>query len=416
MTDTKTTALSAENWMVFTLGAGLFLSKPVIYAATGFLTLYFLLRCFKDSAYRRDAFSNKLIVAALAIYVFGLVACLLMPTTTEDLSVIARKSLYLVIFAPLLLAFRQPSNKHFAMAGLFIGFWIAAILTFLQIEQLYTGRLAGATWMVDVWGVLCALFFVFLMPRIFDTQHSTPLRILFAVTALTAFILLILSGGRGPLLGACFAVGLYLLFYQRRALGIILVIAIIAYFPVKHFAPAPVAQIEQRVTSIVDTQENMSNWIRLTLWKLSIAHSIDKFETNPGELLLGTGSTSHFEKVYDFFKKTDALTPEEKNKLSNAGYPTNDMHNMYLDAIAKHGLIWTLAHILLLIAVAAKGIQQGKQQNSSALAATSLVVCFFLIGVFYTLLPHFAGTFLVFFLALALRSNETQPVESTFVS
>uniref|UniRef100_UPI0040554671 O-antigen ligase family protein n=1 Tax=Orrella sp. TaxID=1921583 RepID=UPI0040554671 len=355
MTDTKTTALSAENWMVFTLGAGLFLSKPVIYAATGFLTLYFLLRCFKDSAYRRDAFSNKLIVAALAIYVFGLVACLLMPTTTEDLSVIARKSLYLVIFAPLLLAFRQPSNKHFAMAGLFIGFWIAAILTFLQIEQLYTGRLAGATWMVDVWGVLCALFFVFLMPRIFDTQHSTPLRILFAVTALTAFILLILSGGRGPLLGVCFAVGLYLLFYQRRALGIILVIAIIAYFPVKHFAPAPVAQIEQRVTSIVDTQENMSNWIRLTIWKLSIAHSIDKFETNPGELLLGTGSTSHFEKVYDFFKKTDALTPEEKNKLSNAGYPTNDMHNMYLDAIAKHGLIWTLAHILLLIAVAAKG-------------------------------------------------------------
>jgi hypothetical protein len=122
---------------------------------------------------------------------------------------------------------------------------------------------------------------------------------------------------------------------------------------------------------------------------LSIAHSIEKFETNPGELLLGSGSTSHFAKVYDFFERTDALTPEEKNKLSapGVGYPSNDIHNMYLDATAKHGLIWTLAHILLLIAIAAKGIQQGKQQNSSALAGASLVVCFLLIGFFTRFYP-----------------------------
>lgn len=403
---TKKTTLQAENWMVFTLGVGLFLSKPVIYAATGLLILYFSLRCFKDATYRRAAFSNKLIVAALVIYVFGLVACIFMPTTLEDLGVVARKSLYLVILAPLLLAFRQPSNRNFALAGLMIGFWIAAILTFLQIDQIHAGRLAGATWKVDVWGVLCALFFVFLTPMLFDQKHSTPLRILFAATALTAFILLILSGARGPLLGACVAVGLYLLFYQRRALGIILVIAIIAYFPIKHFAPAPVAHMEQRVTSIVDTEVNISNWIRLTLWKLSIAHSVEKFETNPGELLLGSGSASHFSKINDFFERTDALTKEEKNKLSDLGYPSNDVHNMYLDAIAKHGLIWTLANVLLFLALATKAMQHAMQQNPSALATPSLVICFLLIGIFYTLLPHFAATFLIFFTALSLCSDE----------
>ena len=406
--DIKLVTLRAENGMIFALGAGLFLSKPIIYAATGLLTLYFLLRCFKDSTYRRAAFSNKLIVAALAIYVFGLIACLLMPTTLEDLGFIARKSLYLVIFAPLLLAFRQPSNRNFALTGLVIGFWIAAIMTFLQIEQLQTGRLAGATWMVDVWGVLLALFFVFLTPRIFDQQHSTPLRILFAVTALTAFILLLLSGARGPLLGACVAVGLYLLFYQRRALGTIFVISIVAYFPIKHFAPAPVAQVEQRIVSIVDTEENMSNWIRLTLWKLSIAHSIEKFETNPGELLLGSGSTSHFAKVYDFFERTDVLTREEKNKLSapDVGYPSNDIHNMYLDAIAKHGLLWTLANIFLFLAMATTGLRRFQQAHHSVLAAPALVSCFLLTGIFYVLLPHFAATFFIFFTALALRSDE----------
>ena len=416
--DTRLATLRAENWMVFALGAGLFVSKPVIYASTGLLTLYFLLRCFKESTYRRAAFSNKLIVAALVIYVFGVVACLLMPTTLEDLGFIARKSLYLVIFAPLLLAFRHPSNRNYALAGLMIGFWIAAVMTLLQIEQPHEGRLSGATWLVDVWGVLLALFFVFLTPRIFDQQYSTPVRVLFAITALTAFIFLMLSGARGPWLGASFAIGLYLLFYQRRTLGVILVIAVVAYLPIKHFAQAPIAQIEQRVASIVDTEENISNWIRLTLWKLSIAHSIEKFETNPVELLLGSGSTSHFAKVYDFFERTDALTQEEKNKLSapDVGYPSNDTHNMYLDAIAKHGLVWTLANIFLFLAMATTGLRRFQPTHTSVLAAPALVICFLLTGVFYTLLPHFAATFFIFFSALALRSNETQPVENTSVS
>jgi O-antigen ligase len=406
--DTKITALRIENGMVFVLGAGLFLSKPVIYAATGFLTLYFLLRCFKDSNYRRAAFSEKLIVAALVIYVFGLVACILMPTTLEDLGFITRKSLYLVIFAPLLLAFRQPSNRKFALTGLIIGFWIAAILTFFQSEQLEAGRFRGATWMVDVWGVLCALFFVFLTPRIFDQQQSILLRVLFAVTALTTFILLVLSGARGPWLGACVAVGLYLLFYQRRALGIFLIIAIVAYLPIKHFAPAPIAQIEQRVVSIVGTEKNISNWIRLMLWKLSFAHDVEKFESRPSELLLGSGSNSHFAKFYDFFERTNALTQEEKDRLSgpDVGYPSNDIHNMYLDAIAKHGLVWTLANIFLFLAIAATILRQVPKPHTSALAAPALVCCFLITGGFYALLPHFAATFLIFFSALAFRSNK----------
>jgi len=62
----------AEHALVFLLGAGIFLSKPVIYIATGLLTLYFLIRLASDTSYRREVFANKLIVAALVIYVFGI--------------------------------------------------------------------------------------------------------------------------------------------------------------------------------------------------------------------------------------------------------------------------------------------------------------------------------------------------------
>lgn len=408
--ETKPPALRAENWMVFALGFGIFLSKPIIYATTGVLTVYFLARCIKETAYRKSAFSDRLIVTGLVIYIFGLIACLLMPTTLEELGVLARKSLYLVIFAPLILAFRQPSNRSYALTGLLVGFWVAAFMTFLQIGQHPYGRLPGATWLVDVWGVLCALFLVFLVPRVFDRACSMRLRALLAITALTAltaFVLLSLSGARGPWLSACLTIAIYLLFYQRKTLGVLLVLAVIAYFPLKHFAPTPVTQLEQRVASITDTQTNMSNWIRLTLWKLSFAHSLEKLKTNPGELLLGSGGVSHYEKVLDFFEKTDALTLAEKEQLSapDFGYPSNDIHNLYLDSIAKHGLIWTAANIVFFIAIAIAALRRRPPHSHATLAAPALVGCFFLIGIFYSLVPHFATTFLIFFVTLASRSQ-----------
>jgi len=411
--ESKLTALRAENWIVFVLGAGIFLSKPIIYASTGVLVVYFLARCIKDVTYRRTAFSEKLIIAGIVIYVFGLLACLLMPTTWGDFGLIARKSLYLVIFAPLLLAFRQPSNRGYALAGLLLGFWVAALLTFAQLEQFNMGRLPGATWMVDVWGVLCGLFLVFVTPRIFDQQSAFSLRVLLAVTAISSFILLSLSGARGPWLGACIALAIYLLIYQRKTLGVLLVLVVISYFPIKQIIPDQISQLTQRAASIADTQTNVSNWTRLTLWKLSFAHSTEKFWTNPSELLLGSGGTSHYNKILDFFGRTDVLTSEEKEKLSapGFGYPSNDMHNMYLDSTAKYGLIWTFANLFFFLAIAIEAFRRRVPLNQSVLATPALIGCFFVTGMFYDILPHFATTFLIFFVALASQSNNTKKRE-----
>lgn len=397
-----------EHALVFILGAGIFLSKPVIYIATGLLTLYFLIRLASDPAYRRDVIGNKLIVMALAIYAFGILAGLIMHISTEDLALIARKSLYLVIFAPLLLAFRSATSRSFALTGALIGFWIAGILTLASIPNAGISRIAGATWLVDVWGVLCGFLVVFLTPFVFDKRWSTYWRPFFAVTVLLAFLLLILSGARGPWLGAAAALFVYLLLFQKKTLGLLIVIAALAYFPAKHLYPTQINHITERAMSVTQTQTVASNWIRLTLWQLSIGHAREKASVAPGGLLLGPGSAAHFPEFVEFTERTSLLNDEEKKRLASYGYPSNDIHNMYLDSIAKHGLIWTLANLLFFLSVAFVAWRHRMPPNQTPLAAPMVILYFLITGITYTLLPHFATTFMIFFAVLGCTSNQRE--------
>ena len=395
-----------EHALVFLLGAGVFLSKPLIYVSTGLLTLYFLTRLATDTQYRQEAFANKLIIVALAIYIFGIVAGLIMQISTDDLALIARKSLYLVIFAPLLLAFRCATSRGFALAGALGGFWIAALLTLISIPNADSTRIAGATWLVDVWGVLCGFLVVFLTPFIFDQRWSKQWRLFFAVTALLAFVLLILSGARGPWLGAAAALFVYLLLFQWKTLGLLTLVAALAYFPAKHLFPAQINHITDRAMSVTQTQAVGSNWIRLTLWQLSIEHTKEKAREAPGVLLLGSGSDAHFPDFSEFTERTSMISNEDKERLASYGYPSNDIHNMYLDSIAKHGLIWTLANILFFISVAFVAWRYRTPPNQTPLAAPAVILYFLITGITYTLLPHFATTFMVFFALLACTSNK----------
>jgi len=401
----------AEHALVFLLGAGIFLSKPVIYIATGLLTLYFLIRLASDTSYRREVFANKLIVAALVIYVFGILAGLIVQISADDLALIARKSLYLVIFAPLLLAFRSAKTRGFALAGALVGFWVAGLLTLISLPDLEPGRIAGTTWLVDVWGVLCGFFLVFLTPYIFDQRWSGYWRLFFAVTALLALFFLILSGARGPWLGAAIALFTYLLLFQKKTLGLLLIAAALAYFPAKQLFPTHIDRITDRVMSVTQMQSNDSNWIRLTLWQLSIGHALEKVHEAPMVLLLGSGSDAHFPDFLEYTESTPTISNKDKDRLAIYGYPSNDIHNTYLDAVAKHGLIWTLANLFFFLSIAYAAWRYRTPPHQTPLAAPAVILYFLITGITYTLLPHFATTFMIFFAVLACSSNHMFKIE-----
>ena len=404
--------LRLENLLVLMLGVSIFVSKPIIYASSGLLILYCLIRIVIDKPYGCRILTSPLTWASVAIYLLGVVATIIYPTTLEDTAWIARKSLFLLSFVPLYFAFADKRNRNWALFGLLGGFWIATALTLLEAnwrpEDLT--RLDGATWLVDVWGVLCSLFAVFLLPRVYDRNSPMTVRVVVATTVLASLYVLFLTGARGPWLGAFIGIGAYLLLFQWKTLALLMLIGALGYIPARQALPDSFAKLEEKVASMVDTggrdtATSESNWIRLQLWKLSIAQDKEKFKNEPLELLFGSGPLNHLQAFKSFFNKTDVLPVQDKARLSRNNFPSNDVHSMYLDATAKVGLLWTAASILWVIVLAVMGLRRKTSHGPSVLGAPFCILTFLIIGVFYSLLPHFGTFFLFFFIALALQSN-----------
>jgi O-antigen ligase len=404
--------LRLENLLVLMLGASIFLSKPLIYASSGLLILYCLIRIIVDKPYGHRVLTSPLTWVSAAIYLLGVVATLIYPATLQDTAWIARKSLFLLSFVPLYFAFADQRNRNWGLLGLLGGFWIAGALTLLEAnwrpEDLT--RLDGATWLVDVWGVLCSLFAVFLVPRVYDQNTPISVRVLVALTVIASLYILFLSGARGPWLGAFIGIAAYLLLFQWKTLTLLVLIGAIGYFPARQVLPESFAKLEEKVASMVDTggrdtATSESNWIRLQLWKLSIAQDKEKLKNEPLKLLFGSGPLNHLQEYKSFFNKTDVLPAQDKARLSRNNFPSNDVHSMYLDATAKMGLLWTVASVFWLILLAMIGLARRKSHGSSALGAPFCILTFLIIGTFYSLLPHFGTFFLFFFIALALQSN-----------
>lgn len=402
--------LRIESVLILALGVCIFVSKPGIYASTGLLVLYALVRTTFDPAYRKQVASSRLALICIAIYLLGIVAAVIAPGTTRDLAWIARKSLFLLSFVPLYFAFQNKQNRGIGLIGLLVGFWAAAVLTLTagNWRPEDPTRLDGATWLVDVWGVLCALFVVFLTPRVFTTQTPLAVRTALAATIAMAVWMLFLTSARGPWLGALAGILFYLVLCQRKALVLLVFLVAVAYVPARGLLPEAFHKLETKVASIVDTTGQQtgpseSNWIRLQLWKVSLAQDLEKLQQAPLRLLFGSGPENHLNEFKAFFDRTDVLSEADKNRLRQFNFPSNDVHNMYLDATAKMGVIWTASIVGLLLLLGVQGLRN--PHNNAQVATTALIVSFLVIGGFYDLLGHFASFFLFFFMALSLQSD-----------
>lgn len=409
-----------EGLLIFTLGLGLFVSKPVIYSAGGALLLLALIKLWWDSQYRHDLLASRLTKACLALFLLGIIATAIHPSLPSEISWIARKSLYLPLLPVLYLAFKHKSVRFAGMSGVLIGFWITSILTMSNAGWQWTGgRVAGATWPVDVWGLLVGLFASFLLPLVFEQKFSWQLRALLTITWIASAGMLVLSGARGPWLGVAIASFVYLVFFQRKALGFLIILLVIGYFPAKHWAPDQVNYLESRITSMTKTagpqesaQFDESNWVRLQLWKTSIAQDLHKLENTPLTFLFGSGPNNQIHEMRAFFKQWTGMPEADKERMIAYGYPTNEVHNMYLDAMGKMGILWTLSSLALLLAIILLSLRTRDKSDQAPLAVLTVTTCFLVTGGFYDILPHWGTFFLTFFTMLAIHLGKTNIIKT----
>ena len=411
-----------EGIMLFALGLGIFVSKPLIYSASGALIALALARLVLDSDYRCKLTSTWLTPASIGLFLLGIIATAIHPGTTDEIAWTARKLLYLPLIPILYIAFMKRRERITALTGVFAGFWAAAFLTMQNIDWHWTGgRVAGATWLVDVWGVLTGLFVTFLLPRLFNASSAVSARVFTLITTIAAFAMLLLSGARGPLLGVLVSGLIYFMLYQRKTLVFMVLVVLFAYFPAKQWLPDQVNYLQTRMASITHVADpettsgdfNPSNWVRLQLWKISIAQSLDKLDHSPSTFLFGSGPNSQIQDIRSFFDSWTGISQDHKDRLISYGYPTNEIHNMYLDSIGKMGVVWTIASLLMILGVVVKSLRMRRGEDQACLGVLLVSTNFLVTGITYDILPHWGTFFLVLLVMLAIHGKELdmpQPV------
>lgn len=390
-----------ETALIFLLAFAIFISKPLIYLSILLLIGSTLVRIVKDQEFRQKIFGNNFFWASTGVFLFGLFATAIGSGYAEDIGWMASKTMLLPMAVPLLLAFEDKRNRTAAIAGALAGFWIAFVLTaHMHGWEWSGGRYEGATWLIDSWGVICAMLILLLTPLIFVATRHWLWRCLFGLTLLGAIIMLITTGARGPWLGLVAGVFVYLAMKQRIALAAVSVMVVATLVVASNLWPQQIDAFKTRVQSITNIETDASNYLRLAMWETGYALISKQLLTGDKGFWFGNRKKGKGELANEFYY--NEFMDQAKIKpgiLKEYKWNLTDFHNSYLESVFRNGILWTLASLLILIWLAIGPLQNGKRFSATLIAAPSLIG-FLVIGMTYTLLPHFAFLFLIFFMAL----------------
>lgn len=380
----------------------IFISKPLIYISILLLMAVILAQIAMDREYRIEIFNNRLFWASTSVFLFGLISTVIGSGNAEDIGWMFNKTMLLPMAVPLLFAFRQETNRSAAIAGVVLGFWIAFFLTARMHNWSWTGeRYEGATWLIDAWAVICALLIALLTPLVFIATSNNLWRTVLIATLLGAVVMLVTTGARGPWLGAAAGVFVYLIMRQRSALLSLSVLTIASILAAQLFWPTQFEKFEQRVYSITDTQTDASNYLRLAMWETGYALIKKQMLSGEKGFWFGYKKKGRGDLANEFYY--NEFIDQAKIKpgiLKEYNWKITDFHNSYLESIFRNGILWTLGSLFILSWFAIGPIEKEKSMTQSWSAAP-LLLCFLVTGITYTLLPHFAFLFLIFFIALA---------------
>ncbi len=388
-----------ETGLLFTFGMVIFLSKPAIYLVSLLLLVVTATHFLLSAHYRRALLEHQLFWGSVALFMLGILGVSVGSTFAADVGWIAKKTMLLLLVVPFLLAFEQQSNRIAALAGVVLGFWIAFVLTGDMHNWSWSGqRLEGATWLVDAWGVICAMLIVVLTPFVFFKQIGTVLKGILVVTILAATLMLVTNGARGAWLGAAAGVFVYLLIKQRLALMVVCTMSAVALLVASTIWPEQTESFKLRAQSITNTKTDASNYIRLALWETGSALIQKNVTSGDKKIWLGHGHQGHVAsstKFYrDEFSQQAAVRPGLLNETT-----INDFHNMYIQSIVQNGILWTVGILFFLLWLGFGPLKKG-YGFTKTWAATPTLLAYLVTGVTYTLLPHFAFMFLIYFLSL----------------
>lgn len=384
----------------------MYMSKPLIYLSSISLIAITVILSITDKGYKDVLINSKIFKASIILFCIGVF--LGSPSShyfIEDSAWMAKKTMMLLLIAPLLIAFKKEENRRMAIIGIMCGFSLAFILTGHHNEWAWIGkRVEGGTWPVDTWGVICSLTIAFAIPVFLLKDFNFKFKILLLVLILASSMMLIASGARGAWIGVLSGIFIYLLFKNKKALLVLLFTLVAVNITMKHIFPVQYEFVKDRFQSITEIEEDESNFTRIALWETGLWQiKKDGSQLNAG-FFLGRGHAGHVKKSTDFYQNEFQTIAIIKPGLLN-DRPINDFHNMYIQSTIQNGIIWTFFSMAIIIWISFGPLEKniGQPKNWLGLA---LLITYFTTGITYTLLPHFSFMFLIFIASLLRNINE----------
>lgn len=397
----------AESFLVVLFAVAVFVWKPGIYVASALIVCYLLARTAFDLSYRQTLWQHPITKVTLALFALGIVTSAISAQQFEDFFWMLRKTLFLPALIFFALALAKQQTRNLAMIGLVASFWIASLVTLADYgwRMDFGARMQGI-WPQGTWDNLLGLYLCFLVLWFSWSKASTTARVIYGLTMAMALLMVVLAGGRAPWLALFLSLGTYFLIFRRDAKVIIgaAVIAAVGVIASVTVFQERTERLIDRVVSIADTRSDDSNWIRLQLWGIGLAHMGDLIRNDPFKAVFGSGTKSYQATQIEFFK-TMPYDPKARERLSAHGFPSGDTHNNYIDSALRNGLLWTAAMFLYLIWLPTRfSISQIRANPQPSI----LLLYFYIMAIFYTVVPHFMSFFFAVFVSLLLAPNPEQ--------
>lgn len=401
LTQPRSLTLKLETAFIFLLGLAIFISKPLIYLSILLLIGVTLVRIATDSDYRHELFGSRLFWASSGVFVLGLVTTSIGSGYAEDVGWMASKTMLLPMVVPLLLAFGQNTNRTAAIAGAVVGFWIAFVLTAQLHNWTWSGgRYTGATWLIDSWGLICAMLIVLLTPLVFVGKNNWKWRALLVATLLGSMVMLITTGARGPWLGVMAGIAVYVFFKQPKHLPSIAALLSIFFYALFTLLPLQMSSTFARAQSVTNVNTDESSYLRLAMWETGYALIKKQLVTGDKGFWVGYRKKGKGELANDFYYNEFIDKAKFRPGVLKAyNWKLTDFHNSYLESVFRNGIVWTVGSLLILAWLAVGPLKAGQGFTQTWVAVPSLL-SFLVIGMTYNILPQFAFLFVIFFMAL----------------
>ncbi|WP_161972866.1 O-antigen ligase family protein [Enterovibrio baiacu] len=384
-----------DFFLVVLFSLSLITSKAGLYISSALLFIRFTHLVLSGVISWVNVKDNPYYFMPYLVYFSGISLCIISGNSVQDLAEYARKGSMILAIPTLHYLFQSSINRIAAISSISIGILLSILTISIKIsENGWDGERISAFFDLGRSGEIIGYVIAFFIPLIYSKNKrivflSIPVIIL-------SIIVLLMNGARAPLLSLFILIPIYLVIKKRRNIFHLALLLTLAIVSLNSFMPKTLNDISNRIQSIANIQTDPSNVARLKMWGTSFDFFIENISSSPRDAFFGSGPHGFKEKYKVYLESKYSI--EKISTSTHSQFSYNDSHNMYLDLLNKHGIIYSLILASAFFSV----FFSSKLSNNPLKDSIILVLFSFLItGLFYTSYMDFQTSFIYFIIALS---------------